>query len=162
MWIAKASERCKFTLTDLTSDKYRSDDGYPICISRIQDPTCPSSPSFEMAFRMQTSAPKLLDLSDEPKHILDQYGVDPASPSLAQNCLLARRLVERGVRVVQLFHESWDQHGRALSFVSCVPVEWVSSLSTAGYYQNRLKLLPMTSPVLHKELDLSPVPNRRV
>jgi len=68
--------------------------------------------SFEMAFRMQTSAPKLLDLSDEPKHILDQYGVDPASPSFAKNCLLARRLVERGVRFVQLFHESWDQHSR--------------------------------------------------
>ena len=68
--------------------------------------------SFEMAFRMQASAPELLDISDEPQHVLDMYGVDPASPSFAHNCLLARRLVERGVRFVQLFHESWDQHSR--------------------------------------------------
>jgi len=67
--------------------------------------------SFEMAFRMQKSAPELMDLAGEPKHILDMYGVEPGKPSFAQNCLLARRLVERGVRFVQLFHEAWDQHG---------------------------------------------------
>src|SRR5262249_21890977 len=66
--------------------------------------------SFEMAFRMQTSAPELMDLSKEPKHILEMYGAEPGKPSFANNCLLARRLVERGVRFVQLFHESWDQH----------------------------------------------------
>jgi hypothetical protein len=67
--------------------------------------------SFEMAFRMQASTPELMDLSGEPKHILDMYGAEPGKPSFANNCLLARRLVERGVRYVQLFHEAWDQHG---------------------------------------------------
>jgi hypothetical protein len=67
--------------------------------------------SFEMAHRMQTSAPELMDLSKEPKHVLRMYGAEPGKPSFANNCLLARRLLERGVRFVQLFHEAWDQHG---------------------------------------------------
>lgn len=67
--------------------------------------------SFEMAYRMQSSAPELTDLSQEPQDILDMYGAKPGEPSFAVNCLLARRLVERGVRFVELFHESWDQHG---------------------------------------------------
>jgi Protein of unknown function (DUF1501) len=67
--------------------------------------------SFEMAYRMQSSAPELMDISKEPKHILDMYGVEPGKPSFAMNCLLARRLIERGVRFVELFHEAWDQHG---------------------------------------------------
>jgi hypothetical protein len=67
--------------------------------------------SFEMAYKMQASAPELMDVSKEPKHILEMYGVEPGKPSFAMNCLLARRLVERGVRFVELFHESWDQHG---------------------------------------------------
>jgi hypothetical protein len=67
--------------------------------------------SFEMAFRMQSSAPELMDLSKEPKKVLDMYGAEPGKPSFANNCLLARRLVERGVRFVQLYHEAWDQHG---------------------------------------------------
>ena len=67
--------------------------------------------SFEMAFRMQTSAPELMDLSKESKVTLDMYGAEPGKPSFANNCLLARRLVERGVRFVQLYHEAWDQHG---------------------------------------------------
>jgi hypothetical protein len=67
--------------------------------------------SFEMAYRMQTSAPELMDLSKEPKHVLTMYGAEPGKPSFANNCLLARRLLERGVRFVQLFHEAWDQHG---------------------------------------------------
>ena len=66
--------------------------------------------SFEMAFRMQASVPELMDLSQEPPHILDLYGAEPGKPSFANNCLLARRLVERGVRFIQLYHESWDQH----------------------------------------------------
>jgi hypothetical protein len=67
--------------------------------------------SFELAFRMQTSAPDLIDISNEPQHILDLYGARPGERSFANNCVLARRLVERGVRFVQLFHEAWDQHG---------------------------------------------------
>jgi hypothetical protein len=67
--------------------------------------------SFEMAFRMQSSAPELMDISKEPQHILDLYGVEQGKPSFAATCLLARRMVERGVRFVQLYHEAWDQHG---------------------------------------------------
>src|SRR5258706_5789852 len=67
--------------------------------------------SFEMAFRMQSSAPELMDVSREPKKVLEMYGAEPGTPSFANNCLLARRLVERGVRFVQLYHEAWDQHG---------------------------------------------------
>ncbi len=66
--------------------------------------------SFEMAFRMQSSAPELMDLSKESKATLEMYGAEPGKPSFANNCLLARRLVERGVRFVQLYHEAWDQH----------------------------------------------------
>jgi hypothetical protein len=67
--------------------------------------------AYEMAFRMQASAPEVMDLAREPKPILDLYGAEPGKASFANNCLLARRLVERGVRFVQLFHEAWDQHG---------------------------------------------------
>jgi hypothetical protein len=67
--------------------------------------------SFEMAYRMQASAPELMDLSKEPEHVLRMYGAEPGKPSFANNCLLSRRLLERGVRFVELFHESWDQHG---------------------------------------------------
>ena len=67
--------------------------------------------SFEMAFRMQSSAPELMDIGKESQATLDMYGAVPGKPSFANNCLLARRLVERGVRFVQLYHEAWDQHG---------------------------------------------------
>ena len=67
---------------------------------------------YEMAFRMQTSVPELLDVSKEPAHVLDMYGPDVKRPgSYAANCLLARRLAERDVRFVQLFHMGWDHHG---------------------------------------------------
>ncbi|MEZ6060602.1 MAG: DUF1501 domain-containing protein [Planctomycetaceae bacterium] len=66
---------------------------------------------YEMAFRMQTSVPELTDLSGEPKHVMDLYGPQAGQPgTFASNCLLARRLCERGVRFVQLFHRGWDQH----------------------------------------------------
>jgi hypothetical protein len=67
--------------------------------------------SFELAFRMQSSAPELMDISNEPAHVLEMYGAKLGEPSFANNCVLARRMVERGVRFVQLFHEAWDQHG---------------------------------------------------
>jgi hypothetical protein len=67
--------------------------------------------SYEMAFRMQASAPEVMDIAREPKQVLEMYGAEPGKASFANNCLLARRLVERGVRFVQLFHEAWDQHG---------------------------------------------------
>jgi hypothetical protein len=67
--------------------------------------------AYEMAYRMQTSAPDLMDIADEPQHVLDLYGAVPGKPSYANNCLLARRLVERGVRFIQLYHTNWDHHG---------------------------------------------------
>ncbi len=67
--------------------------------------------AYEMAYRMQSSAPELIDLSGESQATLELYGVEPGKPSFARNCLLARRLVERGVRFVQLYHTNWDSHG---------------------------------------------------
>lgn len=67
---------------------------------------------YEMAFKMQTSVPELADISDEPKHVLDMYGPDVHKPgTYAASCLLARRMMERGVRFTQIFHRGWDQHG---------------------------------------------------
>jgi hypothetical protein len=67
--------------------------------------------SYEMAYRMQTSAPELMDLSGETSQTLALYGAEPGKASFANNCLMARRLVERGVRFVQLYHTDWDHHG---------------------------------------------------
>jgi len=67
--------------------------------------------AYEMAFRMQASAPELVDLAREDRRTLEQYGAVPGKPSFASNCLMARRLVERGVRFVQLYHTDWDHHG---------------------------------------------------
>jgi len=66
--------------------------------------------SFEMAFRMQAVAPDLMDIAKESPETLELYGAEPGKASFANNCLLARRLVEKGVRFVQLYHEAWDQH----------------------------------------------------
>jgi hypothetical protein len=66
---------------------------------------------YEMAFRMQTSVPDLVDISNEPQSILDLYGPEVRTPgSYANNCLLARRMAERDVRFIQLYHRGWDQH----------------------------------------------------
>jgi hypothetical protein len=78
--------------------------GDPEIAGRIQ--------AYELAYKLQQSAPELMNLADEPKETLARYGItDPAQPGYARTCLLARRLLERGVRFVQLFHEAWDQHG---------------------------------------------------
>ena len=66
---------------------------------------------YEMAFRMQASVPGLMDTSDEPQHVLDMYGASGGDGSFASNCLLARRLAERGVRFTQIYHRAWDHHG---------------------------------------------------
>ena len=66
---------------------------------------------YELAFKMQTSIPELMDLSDEPQSALDLYGAKPGDGTFASNCLLARRLAERGVRFIQLYHRDWDHHG---------------------------------------------------
>ncbi len=71
--------------------------------------------SFEMAYRMQTSTPELMDIARESQETLELYGAEPGKTSFASSCLLARRLVERGVRFVQIFHEAWDHHSDLVS-----------------------------------------------
>ena len=73
--------------------------------------------SFEMAYRMQSSAPELVDVAKESPETLKMYGVEPGKPSFAMNCLLARRMIERGVRFVQLYHEGWDHHSEVVNGV---------------------------------------------
>jgi hypothetical protein len=85
------------------SQHHQSAVDHPEIASRISQ--------YEMAFRMQTSVPELVDVSDETEHILDLYGTRGGDGSFAGNCLLARRLVERGVRFVHLYHRGWDHHG---------------------------------------------------
>jgi Protein of unknown function (DUF1501) len=82
-------------------------------LEQVADPeTQARIAQYEMAFRMQTSVPELADISNEPQHILDMYGPDVHTPgTYARCCLLARRLAERDVRFVQIFHRGWDQHG---------------------------------------------------
>jgi len=81
-------------------------------LKQVHDPEIATRISaYEMAYRMQSSAPELMDLSGETQDTLDLYGVDPAKPSFARNCLLARRLIQKGTRFVQLYHTDWDHHG---------------------------------------------------
>jgi Protein of unknown function (DUF1501) len=82
-------------------------------MERELDPEIESrTAQYEMAYRMQTSVPEVTDFSKEPQHVLDLYGPDVRTPgTFAANCLLARRLAERGVRFIQLYHQGWDQHG---------------------------------------------------
>jgi len=83
-------------------------------LSEVADPEIMTRiNAYEMAFRMQTSAPELMELNKESAQTLELYGATPGKPSFAANCLLARRLVERGVRFVQLYHTDWDHHGDA-------------------------------------------------
>jgi Protein of unknown function (DUF1501) len=82
--------------------RHLADDGDPEIATRIS--------SYEMAFRLQTSAPELMDLRSESEATLNMYGCDPDKPSFARACLLARRMIERGVRFVNIYHEGWDAH----------------------------------------------------
>ena len=72
---------------------------------------------YEMAFRMQASVPELMDISGESKEVLDLYGATPGDGSFASNCLTARRLAERGVRFIQLYHRDWDHHGDLVRYM---------------------------------------------
>jgi hypothetical protein len=99
---AAARRRSLDTLRALNG-QHLLDVGDPEIASRIE--------AFEMANRMQTSVPELADLAKEPAHIHQLYGSEPGKPGFATNCLMARRLVERGVRFVQLYHRGWDHHG---------------------------------------------------
>jgi hypothetical protein len=78
---------------------------------------------YEMAFRMQTSVPDLMDISGEPQAVLDAYNAKPGDGSFASNCILARRLAERGVRFIQLYHRGWDHHGDLIRYMNiCCPL----------------------------------------
>jgi hypothetical protein len=94
------------TVKDLNSDRLDVT-GDPEIATRIA--------SYEMAYRMQVSAPELIDLTKEDAKTLDMYGAKPGAASFANNCLLARRLIERGVRFVQLYHTDWDHHGDSVN-----------------------------------------------
>ena len=89
-------------LRDLNEEQSR-ELGHPETATRIAQ--------YELAFRMQTSVPEVMDIAREPKDVLDNYGAQPGDSSFANNCLLARRLLEQGVRFVQLFDWGWDFHG---------------------------------------------------
>jgi hypothetical protein len=82
--------------------RHLESDGDPEIATRIS--------SYELAYRLQTSAPELMDLRNESKATLEMYGADPAKPSFARACILARRMIERGVRFVNIYHEGWDAH----------------------------------------------------
>ncbi|HVJ85129.1 MAG TPA: DUF1501 domain-containing protein, partial [Caulifigura sp.] len=73
--------------------------------------------NYETAFKMQASVPELMDMSGEPQHILDMYGAKPGDGSFASNCLLARKLAERGVRFIQLYHRGWDHHDGIVKYM---------------------------------------------
>ncbi len=106
-----------------------------IALQAMGDPEIASRISaYEMAYRMQTSVPELMDLSKEPPETLKAYGAEPGKGSFANNCLLARRLIERGVRFVQLDHGGWDHHGGGdQNLVSELPkhCKWVDAPSVA-------------------------------
>ena len=102
--ITKRRRRRMLDLTQSLNRIQYQQDGDPETLTRIRQA--------ELAYRMQVSVPELVDLRNEPQHILDLYGESARRPgSYAANCLLARRLAERGVRFIQLYHRGWDQHG---------------------------------------------------
>jgi hypothetical protein len=95
---------------------------------------------YELAFRMQASVPELVDISDEPQHVLDSYGVKGPDGSFAYNCLLARRMAERGVRFIQLYHRGWDHHNRINQYVreACLSSDQASTALVADLKQRGL------------------------
>ena len=102
--IAKADRRRQLDLLGQLQQKQFDDLGDPEIMARLSQ--------YEMAFRMQTSVPEVTDISSEPDSIFELYGPDSKKPgTYAANCLLARRLAERGVNFIQLYHQGWDQHG---------------------------------------------------
>ncbi|RPI90877.1 MAG: DUF1501 domain-containing protein, partial [Planctomycetaceae bacterium] len=96
------SQRESLELVEALNRKRLAVDGDPEIATRIA--------SYEMAFRLQTSAPELMDLKSETKETLELYGCDPDKPSFARACLIARRMIERGVRYINIYNEGWDAH----------------------------------------------------
>jgi len=102
VWIAVLGEQVLDALRDL-NQKAAEDFAHPETLTRIAQ--------YELAYRMQASVPDVMDISNESKDTLDAYGAEVGGASLGNNCLLARRLAEKGVRFVQLFDWGWDYHG---------------------------------------------------
>ena len=102
-------QRDSLDLISAMNRKRLSSDGDPEIATRISQ--------YEMAFRLQTSAPELMDLKSESKETLELYGCDPDKPSFARACLLARRMIERGVRFVNIYHEGWDAHSDVVGYL---------------------------------------------
>ena len=98
-----AARRRSITAINDLNQLHLADTGDPEVQTRIA--------AYELAYRMQTSVPELTDIAGEPASVHELYGTEPGKASFANNCLLARRLVERGVRFVQLYHRGWDTHG---------------------------------------------------
>jgi len=107
--ITRQMQRQTLDLLKELNERHRRLTGDPEIATRIN--------SFEMAYRMQEGAPELMDISKESKETLEMYGATPGKASYANNCLLARRLIERGVRFVQLYHEAWDHHSEVVKGV---------------------------------------------
>ena len=102
--ISHEARRLMLDRLQTMNQRVHDDLGDPETLTRISQ--------YEMAFRMQSSVPSLVDISDEPEHILKMYGQDVDKPgTFGRNCLLARRMAEQGVRFVQIFHRGWDHHG---------------------------------------------------
>jgi hypothetical protein len=112
--------------------------------------------AYEQTFLMQTSVPDLMDLSNEPESVLKQYGAEPGKPSYGNNCLLARRLIERGVRFVQLCHRDWDHHKRLPGGITaaCQETDQASAALVANL--QRLGLLEDTLVVWGGEFGRTP------
>lgn len=105
-----ASRETRRQMLDALDDLNRQshdDFGDPETLTRIAQ--------YEMAYRMQMAAPEVANIADEPQHLLDSYGAVPGKASFANNCVLARRFAEAGVRYIQLYHSGWDSHGAAES-----------------------------------------------
>jgi hypothetical protein len=101
--VDRASRRRMVDTVNVLNELHQEDVGDPETATRIEQ--------YELAYRMQASVPELMDIADEPEEVHALYGTQPGRASFANNCLLARRLVERGVRFVQLFEADWDHHG---------------------------------------------------
>jgi uncharacterized protein DUF1501 len=102
-WLDKQVRRRSLDTLRQVNQMQFDEVGDPEILTRIS--------SYELAYRMQTSVPELMDIAKEPEAVHKMYGTQPGKVSFANNCLLARRLVERGVRFVQLYHHGWDHHG---------------------------------------------------
>ena len=112
---------------------------------------------YEMAFRMQSSVPELMDVKDEPQHILDMYGTQGGDGTFGSNCLLARRLAERGTRFIQLYHRDWDHHGSIKSHVAGTAAEVDRGVSALIQDLKQRDMLDETIIVFGSEFGRTPM-----